>query len=61
MSLKRKGWGLGARDWGLGTGDEALLAAGASQHHSLNLICGSRKATHLGKEFFFFGTKRECV
>jgi len=37
--------------WALG--DEGPPAASAGQDHSLNLFCGSRKATHLGKEFFF--------
>jgi hypothetical protein len=62
MLLKRKGvggmwhvvggrWGMKNRGWGLE--DEGLLAAGACQHHSLNLSCGSRKPTDLEREFLF--------
>jgi hypothetical protein len=44
-------WGMKNRCWGLG--DEGLPTAGACQHHSLNLSCGSRKPINLEKEFFF--------
>jgi hypothetical protein len=42
--MKNRGWGLV---------DEGLPIAGARQHHSLNLSCGSRKPTNLEKEFSF--------
>jgi len=50
--MKNRGWGLA---------DEGLPAAGACQHHSLNLSCGSRKPANVEREFFFDGTKRECL
>jgi hypothetical protein len=49
---KNRGWGLG---------DEGPPLAGACQHHSLDLSCGSRKPTNPEREFFFDGRKRECL
>ena len=49
-------WEVGNEKQGLGTGgwgDEGLPTAGACQHHSLNLSCGSRRLTNLEKEFSF--------
>jgi hypothetical protein len=43
--------GLGTRGWGLG--DDGLPIAGACQHHSLNLPCGSRRPTNLETELLF--------
>jgi hypothetical protein len=45
---EKQGLGTG----GLGTWDEALPAAGACQHHPLNLFCGSIKPTNLKKNSF---------
>jgi hypothetical protein len=47
--MKNRSEGLEAR----GLGDEGLHIAGACQHHSFNLSCGSRKLTNFEKEFFF--------
>jgi hypothetical protein len=41
----------GTGGWGLG--DEGLPAAGACQHHSLDLSCGSRKPTNPEEGLFF--------
>jgi hypothetical protein len=51
--------GLGIRDWGLE--DEGLHAASVRQHQALNLSLERRRCRNLRKEFFFDGTKRECL
>ncbi len=46
--MKNRGEGLEAGDWGT----NGCPAAGACQHRSLNLPCGSRKHANIGEEFF---------
>ena len=46
-------WGMKDRAWGWGLGDEGLPAAGAPQHHLLNLSWGSRKPANLENELVF--------
>jgi hypothetical protein len=69
ISMKAKVGGMsyvvcgrsGKENRGCGLGDGVSPLVGACQHHSLDLSCGSRKPINLEKEFFFDGTKRECI